>query len=320
MAENPIRIEGLLCKIESVYGTDPTPTAAANGIRISERLWAQISFEYAFSNLRDEVVTGTLLPLGAGPKRGWIATLDFGVELTGFGAAYSATDLPSVHPLIRSSGCSQTVVTTGGAETVTYTLEDTGHESCTIWAYGAGNIYKIVGCRGELTWPFTPGELGLMRFRVQGLVASVATGALPAITYTAEVPPPMVGLALTVGGWTPTRVSGEFTTGATIVRRDSAQAADGVTAFSISRFDPHFRLTAETDALATANPYDDAKPAAGGVPTNRTIDLTLGSAQYQRAKLDVDNATVESISHQDLDGFAGWEILYRVTAASIVFD
>ena len=100
-----IKIDGLLAKEESVYGTDPTPTIIANGVRVVGRLWAQLGDEFAFPNDREDVASGGLTePIPAIP-RGHTINLDFSVELKGAGVAYATgSSVPEVDPLIVSCG------------------------------------------------------------------------------------------------------------------------------------------------------------------------------------------------------------------------
>lgn len=318
MSSYPIRLDGLLAKIESAYGTDSTPTIADNGIRLSQRIWSGLRISHAFQNRRAESASGTLIRVAPAPMTGRIAELEINVEVTGFGAAYSGSNLPPAHPLFRACGLSQTVVTTGGSESVTYARADTGHESCTVWAYAGANLYKITGCRGNLRWSITPGGLLVGQFLLRGMMAvAPAATALPTITYSAQVPPPAIGCAVTIGGVSTMDVlSCEFETGATIVQVPGANATYGIAGFEISRFDPMFRANVKTIALATYDPYANAQAA-----TANSLALTVGSVQYRRMKLAVTSAAYAlDAQHEDQDGFTGWLMAYDVGAFSLVFD
>jgi len=322
MSEYSLRLDGMTAKIESSYGTDPTPAINADAIRLKDRVWNNLTLSYAYPNVRENSSNVSILPLAPGAKKGWMATLDFGIELTGYGAAYSASNLPNGAVLMRCCGLSQAVVTTGGSETVTYAMANGSHSSTTIWAYAGGYLFKINGCRGNFVWPIEGGQLGELRFQIQGIVASSENLAFPTLTFAgaqAEVPQPNVGVALTISSWTPSRVSAVLDLGANVVQRASANRAGGVE-FAISHFDPKFTVTCEAELVATYDAYTIAKPASTAVPTNQTIDLTLGATQYKKINLDVNTSTIESIGHPDLDGFAGWELVYRLSHMDIVYD
>lgn len=314
----PIRLDGLLAKIESVYATDPTPTTADNGVRLSSRVWSTMRIQHTYPNRRIESASGSLIRVAPAPPRGRIAELELNVEITGYGAAYSGANLPPAHPLFRACGLGQAVVTTGGSESVTYTRADTGHESCTVWAYAGANLYKITGCRGTLRWTVSPGGLLGVTFMLRGVMRTdPAATALPSITYSSQVPPAAVATAVTIGGVSSMDVgSCEFETGATVVQVPGANATDGVAGFEISRFDPVFRANVKTIALGTYDPYTNAEAA-----TANSLALTVGSTQYNRMKLAVTSAAYAmDPQHEDQDGFTGWILGYDVGAFSLVFD
>ena len=118
--------------------------------------------------------------------------------------AYAAATRPEADALIRSSGYNSVVVTTGGSETVTYSQEDTGFESCTMYVYAAGvsgttTEYRIVGCRCNMMWPIVAGELNFMRFEFIGFLDDAPTAvALPAQTFETALPQSAVGMSLTL--------------------------------------------------------------------------------------------------------------------------
>jgi hypothetical protein len=249
---------------------------------------------------------------------GRIVDLEINVEVTGFGAAYSASNLPPAHPLFRACGLAQAVVTTGGSESVTYTRADTGHEGCTVWAYAGANLYKITGCRGNLRWSIVPGGLLTATFTLRGMMAvAPAATAIPTITYSAQVPPPAIACAVTIGGVSTMDVqSCEFDTGATLVQVPGANATYGIAGFEISRFDPTFRANVKTIALGTYDPYAGAQAA-----TAVTLLATVGSTQYKRLKLiATTSAYAMDPQHEDQGGFTGWLLGYDVGTFSLVFD
>lgn len=305
---NPIRIEGLLAKIESSYGVDPTPVVGSDAVRVSDRLWSSITPGYAWENTRDEMVSGSNVPPPPAVPRGRNVSLDIGWELKGSrsGGAYSAGNKIEASPLLRACCLAEAVDTTGGAEKLTYTRDDDTHESCTLWVYAAGWLYKVVGCRGVVSWPITAGILTTLRFRMQGLLTTAPTvAALPAgFVYATPGPLAGVNLAMTVGAWTPDVLSAEWSLGNTISRLDSANATDGIHSFdSGGVFRPTFRLTAK--AMTSVIDPEADKLAR----TTRALSLQYGTVQYNKAKLTT-NLYTTGIRNTDQDGFAGWELDY----------
>lgn len=312
----PLKLDGLLAKVETVYGTDAAPTTSADGVRIVQRLHPQISFEYAFLNRRDEAASGSLLPLGPTARNGRLATVDIAVELNGAGTAYSESILPPVDPILRACGLVSSVVTTADSESVSYAPADTNHESATLWCYSGGFLFKLVGCRGNLVWPITAGGYGQVRAVLQGVIESDPSAVtLPAITYPSAVPPVAANMTFTLGGWTPDVVSAEFDLQADVQRIDSAAATEAVAEFAIAGFAPRFTLNAPAVPLSEFDPYDKSKDASA-----LTLAQNLGSTQYNRVKLTSDKVYLEAPAHQDLNGFAQWSLEAQVSDLSITFD
>ncbi len=314
---HPIKIDGLLAKEESVYGTDPTPTIIANGIRVVGRIWPQLGDEYAFPNERDDVASGGFTEPIPAVSRGHMIDLDFTVELKGAGVAYATgSSVPDVDPLIVSSCLARVHDDTSEAETVTYSLADTGHLSCTIWAYAGGKLYKIVGCRGNMIWDMVAGELGRLRFVMKGMVASVAEAAQPAITYDAVESPAVISMGLAISGWSPNFATASLDLGNEIVRLDDGNGADGLEGFFLGDRKPRFRLGARVEALSTVDPN-----TIHAARTIQTIAATLGSVQYNKAGIAVTDSRIWTAPTPVEDNrMAGWDLEYQLRDLAILFN
>jgi hypothetical protein len=319
-----LRIEGLLAKIESGgYGVDPTPTAADDGIRGVGRIWNALGPEWAFSNMREETVSNSLISVAPGAPKGRVVTITYTVQLMGAGAAYaSGTPVrPECDALLMACGFARTHTDTGDSESVDYDLADTGHASVTVWAYAAGKLFKIVGCRGNMTWSPSAGGLGEISFTLQGLLTvTPSETATPTITYDAVVPPPAVSMGLAVvpaaGSWTPRTAGLEVTTGHAISRLDDVSSADGIEEFALARTEPTLGFQARAVDLSTYSPWTLAASRAV-----QTIDMTLGSTQYNRVKLDCDLAYLSSDpTPADDQGFAAYQLNYQLRDLQLTFD
>lgn|SRR5574341_124420 len=307
----PIRIDGLLAKIQPTPDTDPVPTAAADGVKVSERLWSTLSVDHEFPNERDDEATGTLQPGRPAPPQGANVTLDILWRIRGSG---SATTPPEVGPMLRACGLLEAITTL-----TRYTRADSAHELVTLYAYGANQlIYKVTDCRGTVLWNGAPGRLQDLRFRMRGkLKETPSAGATPQITYDAAVPPAAVSMGLTIGGtWTPAWHRALFELRAAVQLLESGNAASGIDTFEISEFLPRFELGARMVVPGTYNPHADL--AAG---TARSIALTLGNAAGNRMKLNVTNADLRPpIRNEVHNGFAAWVLGYQLNDFQLDFD
>ena len=316
----PIAIRGLLAKVEGTYGTDPTPTNTDNGVRIVGPLWPDLRITRVFDNMRDDVVSGTLIAPKPGVPRGRVVDFDLSVEFKGKASAYAAiTDLECT-PLLQACGLSVAVDTTGGAETITASLADTSHSSCTVWAYSGADVYKIVGCRGNLVWSINAGQNAQLTFRMRGMmVTDPAAAALPTITYDSATVPSAVGMSFTLhpgASYSPDVRVMEFDLGNRVETIEDANGTDGLQGIEIPMRDPKFTCEIRKDALTSWDPA-----ALRAAVTSHLIDLTLGSAQYNRLKLDVNESyLIADPTPIDYKGFNGWGLTFGVKTVSLVAD
>ncbi len=302
------RLMGLLAKEESTYGTDPTPTVVADGVRSVEPLHGLIQTRHIWENeLRDDATGSLFNSLAGAAKAGRVATITLPWRVRGVGSAYADTRAgkPEAGPLITSCGTAETVDTTGGSEKVEYTPSSAAHTSCTIWAYSASKLYKVSGCRGTFTWPLDVGQPNIWRFVMQGIVTSITELALPGITMQATVPPPATGLALTVGGVSLRVYAAELNLGARVQELTSGNASDGIDEYAIDMFEPIFGLSARTVALATLDPWSDA-----ATPTSRAIAGTLGGTQYNKVSIVNTNTIPRDPEHAVNEGFTAYDLNY----------
>ncbi|MCA0303478.1 MAG: hypothetical protein LCH95_13835 [Proteobacteria bacterium] len=176
----------VLAKIETTYGTDPTPTGAANAVLLRG---VDIDIAQGERLPRDVLRTGL----------GQLGTLLFGrrvtltatVDLAGSGAAGTA---PAWGPLMRACALAETV--TAGTR-VDYTPVDQGFESVAIYFNLEGSRTILLGCRGSAKLMLPKGKLPQIQFSLTGLWVSDTSVAYPSQTLTAWKDPLPVSKANT---------------------------------------------------------------------------------------------------------------------------
>ena len=168
------RMTALLAKIETAYGTDPTPTGAANAVLTSGLATHSLDVKRVERDLvrpffgNSEALTGAIF------KR-----LEFNVEAAGSGAAGTA---PAWGPLMRACGFAQTV--TPGVK-VEYKPVSSAIESVTIYLNEDGVLHALLGARGDLSIQLDNGAIPSFRFSFQGLYVPVADASLPTVDFSA---------------------------------------------------------------------------------------------------------------------------------------
>ena len=309
----------LAAAVEATYGTDEVPTFAANAIRLSEAPTA--SMEALAPNTREGWSTGGLGELAMATPSGLLHTIEAAGVMQGFGAVYTASDLPPIDPILIVAGFASTVVLTGGSESVTYDPNDNAADGASVYTEVDGKLFKSLGCVTEsCVISATAGEFVSVPFTLQGIHSAITEQELEAATYPSTLPPVFKGSSFTIGTFTPVIRSFELDLGVTVVMRGDGNATNAHAGYRIVRRQPRVRVTLEVDQLSSYDPWDDKNQA-----TQRTIDFDIGSVQYNKFTIDIDDARVLDVSPQD-DGLSLVEVEYGVytpssgNELSIIFD
>jgi hypothetical protein len=323
---------GFLAALESAYGTAFTLADATHGILVADE--PDVNVEYADDGQRKFNAPATGAKWRNTTKSGRFAKFTALADLAGFGAAYSASNLPLADALIRASGFARTVVVTGGSESVTYTPSPLNAlASVTARVYRRGLQYDL---RGGLATFKVGGETGTIpraTFDLQGVMDALPTDlTLPAITYAgpnaaAIVPPKAEALTLTMGTNVPTRVREfEFTADRPIVARRLDNSTGGHGGFN-SGAGRSFMLRAvvEAQALATTSPWHTSTTLnpfqlAETAGLISTLSLNVGATQYNRWRLSATNAQLQDFSEVE-DGPTGlFELRWELKPSSFTAD
>lgn len=186
MAKNTRR-QSILAKIESVYGTDPTPAAATDAVLLANA-------DLPDYKLNQEYVERSLLLAYHGakaqiPTRKW-ASLSLQQELAGFGTAGPAVPTPGYSALLRACGLSETIT---ASTKVDYAPISAAHESATVIWNADGLNHKITGARGSLKLAMANNQLPMLTYDMMGRYSPVTDVAFAVPTVSAYVAPVAVG-------------------------------------------------------------------------------------------------------------------------------
>lgn len=178
----------LLAKLETTYGVDPTPTAAANSILVSGLDVKPINMK-----LEDRQLVRSYYGGYEKIFAGTFVTVNFDVEVAGAGSAGS---VPGYGPLLEACAMSQTI---NAAVSVVYAPISTLEKSITLYYYKDGKLKKTTGARGTWSVKFDKQKIPMYSFKFTGLEVAVSDSALLTGTFTAYQKP----LACTNANTTP---------------------------------------------------------------------------------------------------------------------
>lgn len=172
----------LLAKIESAYGTDPTPTGAANAILMRGSVnMVPVEGEYDPRNLIRPYYGNSESILGA-----VYSTIEFEIELQASGTAGTA---PPWGPLVRACAFSETI---SAGVSVTYAPISASEESITLYYNIDGQLFKMFGARGSVSFDMTVKKIPFMKFKFTGLQQAVTDTAAATPVFTAFKTPQTV--------------------------------------------------------------------------------------------------------------------------------
>src|SRR5918999_1592579 len=171
-----IRRAALAGKIETTYGTNAFAGApvAADILPIMD-----LDIEEPRGFYPNPATTG-LLDHQPGVPGELMARIRGAIWLRGAGEAYSAGNKPAAGPILRALGFSETLVTTGGSESVTYKFPKAPeHESLSLVVMQEnGPSVTILGARGTGSLVMVAGQPVVLRFELWGLHGGRGTQAL----------------------------------------------------------------------------------------------------------------------------------------------
>lgn len=147
----------VLAKIEGTYGTDPTPTGAeailTKNCEIQQLQGNRVSRELDRSTLGNDSEIAT----------GRYAMVSFDVEIAGAG---TAGDAPGYGPLLRACGFSETLTP---ATDAVYAPVSDSFESVTLYYFIDGELHKLTGARGSVSFNLSRDAIPMMSFSFTGL-------------------------------------------------------------------------------------------------------------------------------------------------------
>jgi hypothetical protein len=164
----------ILAKIETTYGTDPTPTGAANAILVRN-----LNVNPQSTQLVGREVIRPYLGNSEQLMASTHVEVDFEVEAAGSGAAGTA---PGYGALLRACGMSETVT---ASTKVDYKPVSSTFESVTIYYNVDGVLHKVTGARGDVELTINSAQIPVFKFKFVGIYNAPTDTALPTVSYSA---------------------------------------------------------------------------------------------------------------------------------------
>lgn len=231
----------MLVKEETEYGTDPTPTPAANAILVSN-----VSFKEVVSAAERPGQSVSLSPVAS--KLGSVyVEISFQTELKGSGTKGTA---PRIGDLFEACGRTEGAV---AGSSVSYVPKSSGVKSVTIYLYKDGRLHKITGAKGNAKLILAANKAAMVEFSMKGLYTAPTDTAIPAgAAYEATSAPVCKGGTLSLNSVTTLAVEQtEIDFGNEVSVRNSKIATNGIAGAEITSRKPTISLNPESVTVAT---------------------------------------------------------------------
>ena len=291
----------ILAKVETTYGTDPTPSAASNAIMAYD---PQVTI---VSDMKERYPGNSDLSRFPELRGKSHMELTFSTELKGSGSAGTA---PKTSPLYKACGLGETVVS---STSVTYKPVSSSFESCTIYVYIDGLQYQLHGCVGNVEIDLTAGETPKLNWTFQGLYELPTDQSLVTPTFESTTPEIVKGTTTTFGSYSAIIEKLVLNLNNTISERPDFNQADGIKGFQITERNPEGTLTVEAVLRATSNAdflsYFDGR-------TLKALSMVLGATGGNIATITADKCYLRAPAIGDREGVRTFELPFQMARNS----
>lgn len=275
----------LLAKIETVYGTDPTPDGTNNVVEAID-----VSIKETIEPMERPNTLKTMSNVAsiAGMRN---AEISFKTELKNGGTPGTAGRLS---PLLKS--CKMAEALSGGVS-ATYTPTSTATSSCTIWVYKDGRLHKTTGCIGTYKLSLEAGKTAILEFTFKGLYTGATAVALPTVVYETTVPTICKNGTFSYNSKTTLVCSKmEIDLGNNVVNRPSISAIYGLAGFEVTSRKPSISLDVESTVETSYDFRGDQ------LTTPRAVSYVLGATVGNIATISIPKVNVTNVEYNDNDG------------------
>ncbi|RDL44688.1 hypothetical protein DN730_09900 [Marinomonas piezotolerans] len=202
--------------IEPTQGTETVLSEATHAKLVEDLKWSPANERMA-ERKPTRATFGELKKIYAGH----LIEVSFSMEIKGSGVAGTA---PEIGDCLKACGLSETITADTSVE---YQPATTGQQSATIYVWEDGDLIKLVGCMGKVTFDFSTGAIGKASFTFTGhQKGNIAATSLPTPSYSSMVPVPLIGVAFSLGGTVDvSKLSIDL--GIQVTTPDSMTSADG---------------------------------------------------------------------------------------------
>lgn len=295
---------GLILKLETVEGTDSTPTPAADALQILD---GQSSLA---SDTLERALDRPFFGANPATHTKFRGTISGNVELAGAATPGTACPLSS---LLQISGFAETLDPTGPPPNTTYNPISTAIKSASAYFYHAGTLKKLLGARASMSGIATSiGGYPMAQINIEGACDDVSEIALPTTfdysAFQAPVPVTHDRWMMSVAGNNVEAVEFSIDLGNTLATKEHSEGLVS----RITDRQPTGVLRCYRPLIATFDAYDAWKVGTLLALVSEVDSGTAGG----KTRITVGTAQVDSVEETDIEGDLGYAINFRCIPTS----
>lgn len=231
----------LLAKVESTYGSDPTPTNTADAIE---------AYDVAVTinaDMKERAPGNSNISMFPEERGKTAVEVKFSTKVQGSGTAGTRS---RQDPLFASCGMDSIIIS---SSSITNNPISSSIPSITLWVYIDGIIHKVNGCVGDMDIDLTASEFGIINWTFKGLYAIPTDGAIVDPTFDTPDPEIVKACTFTFGTYAAIIEKLTFKLGNTIAERPDLNQTEGIKGYCITGRNPEGSMTVEAVLRATCN-------------------------------------------------------------------
>jgi hypothetical protein len=289
----------VLAKIESPYGTDGTPTPAANALLVKD-----VDLKIQGDAVERDFIKASLSMAQFVRGMKW-AEVSFKTELKGSGSRGTLPSWGWEGVLFRACAMSEAVTP---ATSIIYAPVSTGFESATLYIYKDGIFHKLLGCRGSFKLSLEVGKYIEAQWTFKGLYAAATDATPTAQTFSSVIPVTLLSAGMTIGAYAAVATKMELDINNSVALSKNMNATNGVTEAIITGRRPQGSVDPNTVLEATYG-FWTAWAAATAVALNVG---PVGSSSGNIITIAAPKLQYKDITYGDQDGILKYNVPFEL--------
>lgn len=281
-----------LAKLETVIGTDPTPTVGSNAVEVRN-----LKMGYSAAVLTRDNIRGNISQVA--PVIGSrFVDISFDVEMKGSGAVGTAGQLSAI-----LQACSFAETASAGSSVVYLPTSVQNAKTITIYVYnldaGSARLHKITACVGNVSFKIDAGQIAIASFTMKGKYNLPTDVALPSTpTYESTTPPAVENAAFSLNSVTSLILKSlGIDMGNVTSTLDDISSPNGINKFIVSARMPKGTFAPEAALVVGYDWWSDWVAS-----TKRALSVTVGATAGNIITITAPKVVIDSIKDGDNQG------------------